>query len=69
MSLLSFLQHSQLYVRPWLRFIISFRPICEFFLSFCWLTGSGGFGPHGNVSREQGVGVGVGVGKWILDRT
>lgn len=34
------------------------------FLSFCWLTGSGGFGRSTcRIGQEQGVGVGVDTGQ------
>lgn len=43
----------------WLCFIISFRPVYDFFLSFCWLAGSGGLGQHATL---PGLGEGRGLG-------
>lgn len=65
MSLLSFLQHGQLYARllaPLHDFILT---CLRFFLSFCWLTGSGGFGPHA-MFPGLGGNRGASVGGWRL---
>lgn len=51
----------------WLRFIISFRPVYDFFflLSFCWLAGSSGLGQHSTLpGLGEGRGVGIGSGYW-----